>query len=61
MVTIEKLRKDYFKVNQKYVKLKNGIPTLSSGESLTDIEEKCLQDFNNKIEAGLKIYKTVTA
>lgn len=63
MVTITKLRaKDYFKVNEKYVKIKkDGAPTVSVGESLNEVELKSFQDFHKKLESGLKISKTVTA
>lgn len=61
MVTITKLRaKDFFKVNKKYVKIKEGAPTLSVGEPLNEVELKSIQDFYKKLESGLKISKTVT-
>lgn len=61
MVTITKLRNDYFKVNEKYVKIRDNKPTLSDGLTLNQEEDKYFNDFLRKIDSGLKISKTVTA
>ena len=61
MVTITKLRHDYFKVNEKYIRIKEGSLIFSNGEAFTEIEKKCFEDFRKKIEDGLKISKTVTS
>lgn len=59
MVTITKLKSDYFKVNEKYVKIRDNKPTLSDGLTLNQDEDEGLNLFLRKIESGLKISKTV--
>lgn len=59
MITITKLKSDYFKVNEKYVKIRDNKPTLSDGLTLNQDEDEGLNLFLRKIESGLKISKTV--
>lgn len=58
MVTITKLRSDYLKVNEKYVRVTDQfliITAEGSSSDLTETEKRYFLDYCEKIEAGLKI------